>query len=37
MCAGRCAGIAASVHALHVRAGDLAERESDPGQAIELF
>jgi uncharacterized protein YmfQ (DUF2313 family) len=31
------AGIAASVQALHVRAGDLSERESDPGQAVELL
>jgi uncharacterized protein YmfQ (DUF2313 family) len=31
------AGIAVSVHALHRRAGDLSEHESDPGQAIELL
>src|SRR3974390_410042 len=30
-------GIAASVQALHARAGDLSERESDPAQTVELL
>lgn len=31
------AGLAASVQALHARAGDLSERESDPAQTVELL